>query len=87
MTIDKLPRPFNALSGNLSLAGSRPHPLPVRTGAACHDFVSTYRVRRRVSLGIAEWAQINESQGIWTRLTRRTAVRFRILVTRKAVHY
>lgn len=63
-SIDELPQFFNALKGDLSLVGPRPH----AAEALCIDrlygeVVDGYFARHRVKPGVTGWAQINGWRG------------------------
>ncbi len=59
--IDEIPQLFNVLTGDMSLVGPRPHPLPLD-----QDYqrrISLYARRHNVRPGITGWAQINGFRG------------------------
>lgn len=63
-SIDELPQFFNALKGNLSLVGPRPHALSAQThNLLYHEIVDGYFARHRVKPGVTGWAQINGWRG------------------------
>jgi Undecaprenyl-phosphate glucose phosphotransferase len=59
--IDEIPQLFNVLTGDMSLVGPRPHPLPID-----HEYerrISLYARRSNVKPGITGWAQIHGFRG------------------------
>jgi Undecaprenyl-phosphate glucose phosphotransferase len=59
--IDEIPQLFNVLTGDMSLVGPRPHPLPLD-----HEYqrrISLYARRHNVKPGITGWAQIHGFRG------------------------
>lgn len=63
-SIDELPQLFNILLGNMSLVGSRPHPVGMTAESTMvHDIVAEYAHRHRAKPGLTGWAQINGSRG------------------------
>ncbi len=59
--IDEIPQLFNVLTGDMSLVGPRPHPLPLD-----HEYqrrISLYARRSNVKPGITGWAQIHGYRG------------------------
>ncbi|MCC0030172.1 MAG: undecaprenyl-phosphate glucose phosphotransferase [Brucellaceae bacterium] len=63
-SIDELPQFFNALKGDLSLVGPRPHAIHAATrDRLYHEVVDGYFARHRVKPGVTGWAQINGWRG------------------------
>jgi Undecaprenyl-phosphate glucose phosphotransferase len=63
-SIDELPQFFNALVGNLSLVGPRPHSATaLSANRLYHEVVDGYFARHRVKPGVTGWAQINGWRG------------------------
>jgi Undecaprenyl-phosphate glucose phosphotransferase len=63
-SIDELPQFFNALRGDLSLVGPRPHAVYAQTqDRLYHEVVDGYFARHRVKPGVTGWAQINGWRG------------------------
>lgn len=63
-SIDELPQFFNALKGDLSLVGPRPHAIEAATrDRLYHEVVDGYFARHRVKPGVTGWAQINGWRG------------------------
>jgi Undecaprenyl-phosphate glucose phosphotransferase len=59
--IDEIPQLFNVLTGDMSLVGPRPHPLPLD-----HEYqrrIALYARRHNVKPGITGWAQIHGCRG------------------------
>lgn len=59
--IDELPQLFNVLTGDMSLVGPRPHPLPL--DEEFQRRISLYARRHNVKPGITGWAQIHGHRG------------------------
>jgi exopolysaccharide biosynthesis polyprenyl glycosylphosphotransferase len=63
-SIDELPQFFNALRGDLSLVGPRPHAVHAQTREKLYgEVVDGYFARHRVKPGVTGWAQINGWRG------------------------
>ena len=63
-SIDELPQFFNALIGNLSLVGPRPHAVAAQShDMLFNEVVDGYFARHRVKPGVTGWAQINGWRG------------------------
>lgn len=63
-SIDEFPQFFNALRGDLSLIGPRPHAVYAQTrDRMFNDVVEGYFARHRVKPGVTGWAQINGWRG------------------------
>lgn len=63
-SIDELPQFFNALRGDLSLVGPRPHAVYAQTrNKMFNEVVEGYFARHRVKPGVTGWAQISGWRG------------------------
>ena len=59
--IDEIPQLFNVLTGEMSLVGPRPHPLPL--DQEYQRRISLYARRHNVKPGITGWAQVHGCRG------------------------
>jgi Undecaprenyl-phosphate glucose phosphotransferase len=63
-SLDEFPQFFNALRGDLSLVGPRPHAILAQSrDRMFNDVVEGYFARHRVKPGVTGWAQINGWRG------------------------
>lgn len=64
LSFDELPQLVNALIGNMSLVGPRPHMPEARASGQLYvDAVLDYSARHRVKPGVTGWAQVNGWRG------------------------
>jgi lipopolysaccharide/colanic/teichoic acid biosynthesis glycosyltransferase len=62
--LDQLPQPIDALRGDMSLVGPRPHATAARAGdVPCVEAVDDDPLRHRLKPGIGGWAPINGWRG------------------------
>ena len=59
--VDEIPQLFNVLTGDMSLVGPRPHPVPLDENFQRR--ISLYARRHNVKPGITGWAQIHGYRG------------------------
>jgi putative colanic acid biosynthesis UDP-glucose lipid carrier transferase len=60
-SLDELPQLFDALRGDMSLVGPRPHPVPLNERFA--DVIEGFPLRHRMKPGMTGWAQIHGLRG------------------------
>ncbi len=60
-SLDELPQLFNVLSGQMSIVGPRPHPVPLNEEYASR--IGGYFARHRMKPGITGWAQVHGLRG------------------------
>lgn len=60
-SLDELPQFYNALIGNMSIVGPRPHPLKLTEESA--KLIDKFMVRHLVKPGVTGWAQVHGFRG------------------------